>query len=300
MNKLFTYSTSILLLFLSLSNLSSCKQKGEDKKDEQIRFSDYDERNASDTGINSIIGNITMEQIATKPSSIVLTGLSKHRLVPIYKAKEETKETSNYIITGSWMGDDEGGYSEIEEHFMPGIDVLFGYKLLNLSHYDFTKEKSNFFFTHPVFIKTVYFPAIEQDSINKKPINRNYYLVSVYDEDTNKDTVLNRRDLRRFYHFDSTAVVKTALIPTDYSVIRSQYDYQNDLMYIYARQDKNKNGSSESNEPIHIFWFSLKTPAVAKRTYWFENINNTKLKTKTWFKVNHGDTENTEFHGGIS
>lgn len=50
MNKLFTYSTSILLLFLSLSHLSSCKQKGEDKKDEQIRFSDYDERNASDTG----------------------------------------------------------------------------------------------------------------------------------------------------------------------------------------------------------------------------------------------------------
>ena len=163
--------------------------------------------------------------------------------------------------------DDGGGYSEIEEHFMPGIDVLFGYKLLNLSHYDFTKEKSNFFFTHPVFIKTVYFPAIEQDSINQKPINRNYYLVSVYDEDTNKDTVLNRRDLRRFYHFDSTAVVKTALIPTDYSVIRSQYDYQNDLMYIYARHDKNKHGSSESNEPIHIFWFSLKNPAVAKRVY---------------------------------
>lgn len=267
MRKLISFTTKLLFITITITSLNSCKQKGEDKKDEQIRISDFDERNPSDTGINSINGNLSMSQIATVPSSVVLTGLSKHRLVPIYKAKEEESEKSKIsYITGSWSGD-EGGYSEIQEHFMPGIDVLYGYKLLNISHYDFTTEKSNFFFNQPVFIKTVYFPAIEPDSINKKPINRNYYLISVYDEDTNKDTLLNRRDLRKFYHFDSTSTVKTQLIPNDYSVIRSQYDHQNDLMYIFARHDKNKNGSSESTEPIHIFWFSLKNPAVAKRVY---------------------------------
>jgi len=256
----------ILFLTITISSLSSCKQKGEDKKDEQIRMS-IDERSGNDTGINSLNGNLSMNQIATIPSSVVLTGLSKHRLVPIYKAKEEETDKSNIsYITGSWSGD-EGGYSEIESHFMPGIDVLYGYKLLNISHYDFVTEKSNYFFNRPVFIKSLYFPAFEQDSINKKPINRNYYIIPVYNEDTKKDTLLNRNALRKFYHFDSTSTVRTQLVPNDYSVIRSQYDSQNDLMYIFARHDKNKNGSSESNEPIHIFWFSLKKPELAKRLY---------------------------------
>lgn len=57
------------------------------------------------------------------------------------------------------------------------------------------------------------------------------------------------------------------MIPADYSVMRSQYDSQNDIMYLFARQDADKNGKVDTKEPTHIFWFSLKTPQQAKRLY---------------------------------
>jgi hypothetical protein len=38
-------------------------------------------------------------------------------------------------------------------------------------------------------------------------------------------------------------------------------------MYLFARHDLNKNGSEDKNEPINIFWFSLKSPSQAKQLY---------------------------------
>jgi hypothetical protein len=150
---------------------------------------------------------------------------------------------------------------------MPGIDILYGYNLLNVAHYDLKTEKLNFLFDQPALIKTLYYPSSERDSLNGKPIIRNYYMVSVYDQDTNKDTLINKKDLRRLYLFNESSVTKTQLIPSDYSVIRSQYDAQNDVMYFFAKQDTNKNGVAESKEPIHIFWIRLNAPAAAKRLY---------------------------------
>jgi hypothetical protein len=95
-------------------------------------------------------------------------------------------------------------------------------------------------------------------------------LVSVYDEDTNKDTLINKKDLRRFYHFDAKVSVKTQIIPPNYSVIRSQYDSKNDLMYIFASLDEIKNGTQEKTESIHIFWFSLKN--LRERNYYIDYL----------------------------
>ena len=104
-----------------------------------------------------------------------------------------------------------------------------------------------------MLIKTLYYPSFKQDSLHKKPLTRNYYLVSVYDEDTNKDTLINKGDLRRFYYIDENNSQKARLIPADYSVIRAQYDSQNDMMYLFAKPDMNKNGSVENNEPMNVF-----------------------------------------------
>lgn len=150
---------------------------------------------------------------------------------------------------------------------MPGIDVQFGYNLVNVAHYNFQTEKVKLLFDHPVLIRSIYYPAFEQDSVNKKPINRNYFLISVYNEDTNGDTLINKKDLRRFIHFNATATEQKPLIPSDYSVERSQFDSMRDAMYIYARLDENKNGKSEPKEPLHVFWFSLASPQPAKRMY---------------------------------
>jgi hypothetical protein len=150
---------------------------------------------------------------------------------------------------------------------MPGIDLLYGYNLLNVGHYDVKTEKLNFLFDRPVLVKSLYYPSFEQDSIDKKPIDRNYFFVSAYDSDTNGDTLINKSDLRRLYYFNADCTEKIQLLPAQYSAMRSQYDYGNDVMYVFARHDENNDGKAEKNEPIHIFWIDLKSPVLSKRLY---------------------------------
>jgi hypothetical protein len=240
---------------------------GEDKKgEEQISIgstTSMDSSEPTDSVLNSVTGNVTMKQIATFPNKVILTGLDDQRLVSIYKSKS----TSDNGSSSSLEYYSEESEDEANLHFMPGIDILFGYNLLNIAHYDLKTEKVNYLFSHPVLIKTLYYPSYYQDSLYNKPITRNFYLVSAYDEDTNKDTLINKKDLRHFYHFDAKTCQRTQLVPKDYSVIRSQYDYSNDIMYVFASHDENKNGTQDKVEPVHIFWISLKTPDKAKLLY---------------------------------
>lgn len=265
-----SFSVKIILSNLILITLlASCIHKKGEQKEEQISIIGSSATNVTDT-LNSIQGNVSLNQIVTNPNSVILTGLPEHRLVTVYKSKkngEPRSVTESYSRYSSYSYNDYGDESEEQEHYMPGIDILYGYNLLNIAHYDLKTEKLNFLFNSPSLIKTLYYPCFTQDSLNKKPINRNYFLVSVYDEDTNKDTLINKKDLRRFYCFDSTCTVKTQLIPANYSVTESQYDSQNDVMYIFAKLDLNNNGTIDKKEPIHIFWISLVAPTVAKRMY---------------------------------
>lgn len=255
-----------IICVVSIILIASCTSKT-DKQEEQLTVKEAESENVSgeDTLLNAVLGNATMKQIATFPSQVILTGMNDHRLISLYKSKPPTeKETS--IFKRSYDSYSESR-DEFYEHFMPGLDILYGYNLLNIAHYDLKAEKLNFLFDHPVLVKTLYYPSFTPDSLDKLPINRNYYLVSVYDEDSNKDTVINKKDLRRLYLFDEHGMNKIQVIPADHSVIRSQYDSKNDIAYIFARQDENKNGAQDIKEPIHIFWFSLKAPGIAKRMY---------------------------------
>ncbi|MEP7265018.1 MAG: hypothetical protein ABI772_11000 [Bacteroidota bacterium] len=255
---------------LIISNaLVSCSSNKSEQKEEQIRITEAPDSIYSDSLNNSVNGNVAINLLSTTPNSVILTGLPEHRLVTIYKTKVvKTSSGKKYIASyGSsesyYVGEDD----EEDSHFMPGIDIIYGYNLLNIAHYDLQTEKLNYFFDHPALVKTLYYPCFEQDSLDNKPITRNYYLVSVYDEDTNHDTLINNKDLRRFYHFDASCTSKTQIVPKDYSAIRSEYDSKNDVMYLFARKDVNNNGTGDYDEPIHIFWLNLKSPAPAKQLY---------------------------------
>lgn len=259
----------IVFLFGLVITLSfSCSRKEKKNNEEQIRVEQGSETDAAlpDSILNSVFGNVSMKQTPSFPSHVILTGLAEHRLVSVYKNKNRNAN-QEYPRYSSYESESEEGGDERYSHFMPGIDILYGYNLLNIAHYDMKSEKGNYLFSTPVLVKTVYYPSFIEDSLNKQPINRNYYLISVYDEDTNKDTLINKKDLRRMYHFDASGTVKTALIPKDYSVQRSEYDSKNDVMYIFARYDENKNGTQEKKEPIHVFWINLKAPEAGKRLY---------------------------------
>ncbi len=253
-------------LFLSCAIvviLVACSKETPQEEQLTVQAQSLDAEPSIDTA-NSVRENAPNGQFYTFPNRVVLTGLPRHRLVAVYKSLRKKAQTRYSYTSDYWEADE---YS----HFMPGLDLFFGYNLVKLSHYDMELEKLNDLFEKPVLVKSLYYPSWIQDSVgekpNRKPITRDYFLVSVYDEDTNADTLLNRHDLRRLYHFDAGCSKKTLLVPRDYSVTRSQYDLGNDAMFIYAVHDSNGNGKTDEREPTHVFWISLKMPMPAKRLY---------------------------------
>jgi Ca2+-binding EF-hand superfamily protein len=92
-------------------------------------------------------------------------------------------------------------------------------------------------------------------------------MVSVYNDDTNKDGFINLKDLRRLYLFDINGDRLNPLLPENYSVLKSEYDPENDFMYVFAKLDENQNGQLEDSEPIHIYWIDLNEPSRTGRQY---------------------------------
>ena len=256
-----------LLSLLILSVLITSCSSDQTESKEVIRLSadtTTDVIDPTDTTVTNMLqGNLSFTQLSTYPNKVILTGMAEQRLLPIYKKNSKTSPDNNASRSSYYYED----YSDEFHHFMPGIDLLSGFNLVNVAHYDFKTEKVKLLFNNAVLVKSLYYPSFEQDSLNKKPINRNYFLISAYNEDTNKDTLLTKTDLRRLFYFNATATEQIQIIPSDYSVVRSQYDSMNDVMYIFARHDSNKNGKSEKDESLHVFWISLARPGVAKRMY---------------------------------
>ncbi|TLX75005.1 hypothetical protein E9993_11475 [Labilibacter sediminis] len=245
----------ILILALSTYN---CSEKKIEKKGFQVSEITEDKDGQKVVGLQ--MDSLKLE---TKPRNVLLTNNPNHRLTPIYKVNYD-KNTgkpftgSNYYHT-TWEHDyDEG--NNWNNNFMPGFEAVYGYNFINIAHYNNKTNTQNEFFEEPVLIKTLYYPAFSKDTLNHKPIKRDYYMVSVYDEDTNNDGFISTKDLRRFYLFDINGNLVKPLVPKNYSVMSSEYDSANDFMYVFARVDQNKNGQMEYEEETHIFWIDLKNP----------------------------------------
>lgn len=256
----------ILLCFLSVVILQcSCSFN---KKDHRKPIS-LDQTSQNREMLDTTNG-MSLGKIATRPSAVLLTAHAVHRLVTVNKLIQDFGERRSYLEHNFYHQSYDDG-TEVGNawhgHFMPGIEALSGSTLLNITHYNMLTKQQNDLFEHPVLVNTLYFPASKTDTLNGAPIVRDYYLVSAYDEDTNKDSLINSFDLRRFNLFDLDGKRKTELVPLNYSVISSEYDPSNDAMFVFARLDANANGRREAEEPVHIFWFSLKTPAAAERLY---------------------------------
>jgi len=210
-------------------------------------------------------------KIVTRPGSILLTGTSNIRLTTVFKVNINKRDNSSFIGSNCF----HNRYEETEgvsannwnNHIMPGLEAVYGYNIVNVSLYNISENKQKNLFDKPVLVKTLYFPSYQTDTLNFKPVNRNYIIVTVYNDDTNKDGFINLKDLRRMYLFNINGEKQKALIPENYSVIKSEYDPGNDFMFVYAQPDINGNGQKDDSEPVHIFWIDLKNPDRTGRQY---------------------------------
>lgn len=249
----------IITILLLAILIQSCKdENGLEKKGFQV--SEISENEQGEKIVGLTIDSLKLE---TKPRNVLLTKNPNHRLVPIYKVNYDKKTKEPFIGSNSfhttWDDNDKDG-NNWNSNLMPGFSAVSGYNLVNVSHYNNSAKAQNDFFEKPVLIKTLYYPAFSKDTLNYQPVKRDYYMVSVYDEDTNKDGFINFKDLRRLYYFDINGKLQKELVPNNYSVMSSEYDPDNDFMYIFAKLDQNSNGRMEVEEPTHIFWIDLKNP----------------------------------------
>lgn len=249
-------------LFITFSSiLLSCNDRTPKEKEQSLSLADID--TTISAGLKS---NNSFTQLNATPNAIILTGLPNVRLISIYKIPNNGDKNILYDEGTTYDERDENEFNEVNyRYYMPGIDIIRGYNLVNIAHYQSDKDSLSYFFNRPVLIRTLYFPGVKNDSLEKNPVFRNFFLVSVYESDTNNDSLINNKDLRRLYFINETNSEKISLLPENFSTIRSTYDYKRDIMFIHARNDKNKNGKAEKDEPVSIFMLDLKNPKLAKK-----------------------------------
>jgi hypothetical protein len=228
-----------IFFILFIVTFFACNENSEKFKDKGFQI-DESESELHQTNSNNAIKKDSLN-FKTSSVGVLLTGNQNIRISPLYKVNYSEKEKK--FFTGS------------------GFEALFGYNLVNIFHFNHSENSGKKLFNKPVLVKTCYYPSFKVDTLNFKPIVRNFYMVSAYDEDTNKDKFINIKDLRRFYLFDINGENLGEIVPKNYSVIGAMYDSGNDYLYIDAKLDSNKDGKISKNEPVSIFYLDLKNPA---------------------------------------
>lgn len=254
------------LLIIGITLLSCKKDKDFKEKGFQIEM----ETESDAVNNPNAIKNDSLE-FKTKSVGVLLTGNKNIRISPLYKINYSKKNKEPF--TGSndfhYNFNDYLPKGNYWENIIPGFEAVYGYNMVNVFHFDHEKNSGHNLFEKPVLIKTCYYPSFDVDTLNFQPINRKFYMVSAYDEDTNNDKFINTKDLRRFYLFDENGENKQSIVPQNYSVTGAKYDSGNDYLYINASQDVNNNGKIEKKELYSIFYIDLKNPE--KRGLFYEN-----------------------------
>lgn len=257
--------TTFYTLVLSIA-FPSCSDRDHLEKGFPVPSSDERQGSAEANGLNR-----DSLKFPTRPSNVLLTGIPSVRLTTVYKVNYRKDDSSSFIGSNNrHYTYDEDEYSPSNNwngHIMPGFEAVYGYNLVSISHYDIATNKQKLFFEKPVLIKTLYYPSFSSDTLNSLPVSRSYFIVTAYDEDTNKDGLIDIRDLRRIHLFNVNGERQGPLVPENYSVIKSEYDPGNDLMFVFAQLDADGNGRRNEEEPIHIHWIDLKDPSRTGRHY---------------------------------
>jgi hypothetical protein len=246
----------VLSLFLTII-IASC---GSSKKISKKGFHVV-EQNDVTSQPQEIINKDTLPFIS-RPSDVLLTGIPSIRLASIFKLSYSKNLKNKFLGSVAEIYSDNEYANRIGNNwngnYIPGFKVVYGYNFVNVAWYDILKNTQKNFFEKPVLIKSLYYPSNTKDTLDNKAVQRDFFMVSVYNEDTNKDGVLNTKDLRRFYLFNQLGEVVKPIVPIHFSVYKSEYDPINDVLFVFAHEDVNKNGQLEDIEPIHVYWINLK------------------------------------------
>lgn len=253
-------------LFIFTLLITACSESGLEEKGFQVGPVGDPDGSTQASGLNrDSLG------FDTRPSNVLLTGVQHVRLATIYKVNHRKDDSSLFIGSNNfhfrYAEESAGPGNGWNGHLMPGFEAVYGYNLVNISHFDVTSSQQKLLYERPVLIKTLYYPSLSSDTLHHVPVKRTNFFVTLFDEDTNKDGYIDTKDLRRMHLFDVNGIRQKDPVPDHYSVFGSEYDPGNDRMTVFAALDADRNGKRDDAEPVHIFWIDLKDPSLSGRQY---------------------------------
>ncbi len=248
-------SAAVISIFI----ITSCSRSEKFEKG----FSVYDQDYSSDREFEPEGFHFDSVRMQIKTNGLLLTANKAYHLATNFRVNYSNDGERHFTGTVdhhyAYHEDLERG-DNWHSHIIPGFSAAHGFNLLGLGLICVDSNVKRNFFEKPVLIRTVYYPAVDQDTVRGKAVKRNYYMISVYDEDTNRDSVVNLKDIRHFYLFNEAGHRIKAIVPQNSSVSHAKYDPANDYLFVYTQLDKNANGQIEETDPTQLYWIDLKNP----------------------------------------
>ena len=109
--------------------------------------------------------------------------------------------------------------------------------------------------------------TILEAGMSKEDVGREERFLHIEVDSKDIDTLEEPKVLTNFKLVDKNGEKQDTLVGTNYSVYKSEYDPDNDLLYAFARLDLDNNGQIDDTEPIHIFGINLKNPSKHFQLY---------------------------------
>lgn len=126
--------------------ISGCSNGKLEEKGFQVSATS-DSAEDTETGVNA-----DSMKINTRPSNVLLTGVSNIRLATIYKVNLNKRDNSTFIGSNSfhYRYEEATGNSgnNWNNNLMPGLEAVYGYNMVNISHYDIKENKQKTFLTN--------------------------------------------------------------------------------------------------------------------------------------------------------
>ncbi len=136
------------ILLLAIISLISCSRE-EKKKDEHLTIDEFN-REAETDSVTGLKPETNFTKVPMSPGNVLMTGMNRYRLVPIYKVRSKSDRNLHLYEESTYYGFADEKRDEDEFHyFMPGIDIVHGYNLINIGHYDVDFGKLSYFFDRP-------------------------------------------------------------------------------------------------------------------------------------------------------
>lgn len=247
----------ILYCFIAIGLLASCS---DDQKQPKANYDKNSTTYPSDSA--SIFSDTTKTQIANLPISFDSTDVLLH-ISGFINTEELNKSFKNRISTS--MGKSSDKYDETHfytnEYQNSNSDYIGGW-FSNIYFDDLSSNKQHLLTQQALFISDAYY--LRKLGENKK---KHYIIYSVYDKDSNKDNIINKKDVLSKYISKLDGNDFKKITPEGHDFIKGVFEEKSNRYYFITIEDTNKDGFFDKEDKYNYFYIDFSDETYFINTY---------------------------------